>query len=186
MDVQGTSVVQEPTEPGFYRYSGGMQNMIFLRDRNGAWWTWFDNTMMERCVWGYIEQALSVWDLVKIEGEMEGIAGTPVEGSLQIKQEFLEGSVSLPNLDLKDMTLAGAVYTTVGAASVCWDPMEGTGVFMDDQARNVAEQLMDYLGEKLILDLINFQKWRDNWADDPNGTATFEDIAKQFLESRSG
>lgn len=59
--------VAEPTEQGFYKYSGGRQTLLFLRDASGQWYAIFDNGLMERCVWGYIEQALSVWDLERIE-----------------------------------------------------------------------------------------------------------------------
>lgn len=57
--------ISEPTEPGFYKYSGGNQNMIFLLT-SGTWYTVFDNANIHVCKWGYIEQALGVWQLVKI------------------------------------------------------------------------------------------------------------------------
>lgn len=73
----------EPREPGFYRYSSGSRVMIFLLKDNrerlkffkGALddpeneWQWYvilDNGSMDRCEWGYIEQALGVEELVKI------------------------------------------------------------------------------------------------------------------------
>jgi hypothetical protein len=63
-----TEVLTEaPTQPGFYIYSGGAQIMVFLLDRSGQWWAAFDNAEMSRCEWGYIEQALSVWDLVRLD-----------------------------------------------------------------------------------------------------------------------
>lgn len=61
--------IAPPTDPGFYRYSGGGQTMIFLLDQQGQWWTFFDNGDGGKCEWGYIEQALGVWDLIKIEGD---------------------------------------------------------------------------------------------------------------------
>lgn len=57
----------EPTEPGFYKYSGGRNAMLFLLDHSAQWWVVFDSGFMEKCVWEYIEQALAVWDLEKIE-----------------------------------------------------------------------------------------------------------------------
>lgn len=36
-----------------------------------------------------------------------------------------------------------AVHLAVGAASVCWESMEGTGVFQDDRAREIAEALLE-------------------------------------------
>lgn len=69
--------VPEPTELGFYRYDGGRQNMIFLLtavhdpvvfgEYARQWWIIFDNGSMDKCHWGYIEQALSIYKLVKIE-----------------------------------------------------------------------------------------------------------------------
>jgi hypothetical protein len=61
--------VTEPTEPGFYRYSGGAQNIFFLRSYQGNWYYVSDGASMDACDWSYIEQALGVWDLVKIEGD---------------------------------------------------------------------------------------------------------------------
>ena len=61
---------QQPTEPGWYSYSGGMQVMIFhLRETDGRrqWSVHFDNGTAGDCVWGYIEQALGVWDLVRLD-----------------------------------------------------------------------------------------------------------------------
>jgi hypothetical protein len=60
----------EPDEPGFYKYTGGGQVMIFLlinsRYSGKQWYAVSDSGTMDKCVWGYIEQALSVWDLEKI------------------------------------------------------------------------------------------------------------------------
>ncbi len=39
-------------------------------------------------------------------------------------------------------TLEEAVYQAVGAASVCWDNIQGAGVFDDRQATQVAEDLL--------------------------------------------
>ena len=82
---QGTSYTQgehevdaaepvEPTEPGFYRYSGGAQAMIFSRGHTGGWFVHHDNGLTERCEWGYIAQALGVWGLVRI-GSEDDVAG---------------------------------------------------------------------------------------------------------------
>lgn len=62
--------VAPPTKPGFYRYSGGgAQTMIFLLTNWGQWFVVSDNGSVSHCVWGYIEQALGVWDLVPIESD---------------------------------------------------------------------------------------------------------------------
>lgn len=56
----------EPNEPGWYAYTGGAQSMIFhLRGRQ--WSAHLDNGSAADCEWGYIHQALGVWNLVKID-----------------------------------------------------------------------------------------------------------------------
>lgn len=44
-------------------------------------------------------------------------------------------------------TLTAAVYQAVGAASVCWENMSGTGVFDDVRAREVAERLLRFIAD---------------------------------------
>lgn len=78
-DTYVSDPVPEPTELGFYRYDGGRQTMIFLLtaihdpavfdEYARQWWVIFDNGSMDKCHWGYIEQALSVYKLVKIESD---------------------------------------------------------------------------------------------------------------------
>lgn len=58
---------EEPTKPGFYKYDGGSQDIMFRLSPGGQWWVWFiDNTEPEKCHWGYIEQALCVYNLVPL------------------------------------------------------------------------------------------------------------------------
>lgn len=71
-------VKPEPTEPGWYAYSGGNQVMIFhlrrvpvfsgplARPGDLQWSAHFDDGTSADCAWGYIEQALGVWDLVPL------------------------------------------------------------------------------------------------------------------------
>jgi hypothetical protein len=60
------TLAKAPSEPGWYAYSDGRQSMIFhLRD-TGQWSAHFANGTASDCAWGYIEQALSVWDLVPL------------------------------------------------------------------------------------------------------------------------
>ena len=70
----------EPTDPGWYAYSSGAQVMVFhLRKVNPEfagdratgggtrqWSAHFDTGRGADCAWGYIEQALGVWDLVPL------------------------------------------------------------------------------------------------------------------------
>lgn len=72
-DEPSSVTIPSPTEPGFYRYSGGNQNMIFLLSPHGQWYTIFDNGAFDGCEWGYIEQCLGVYDLVKIESDPESV-----------------------------------------------------------------------------------------------------------------
>lgn len=71
-DTYTSLPVAEPTEQGFYKYSGGRQNMLFLLcpvdlGAGHVWKVIFSNGTIETCSWGYIEQALGVWDLEKIK-----------------------------------------------------------------------------------------------------------------------
>jgi hypothetical protein len=43
---------------------------------------------------------------------------------------------------MTDEELKTWVYVSVGAASVCWTDMAGTGVFREDKATEVAENLL--------------------------------------------
>jgi hypothetical protein len=64
------TAIEAPTESGWYAYSGGRQVMIFhLRDP-GQWSAHFDNGTAADCAWGYIEQALGVWDLVRLDPQL--------------------------------------------------------------------------------------------------------------------
>lgn len=63
----------EPKEPGFYAYTGGNQIMVFLLDHSGQWHAIFENASVDPCAWEYIEQALSVYSLVRIDALMGGL-----------------------------------------------------------------------------------------------------------------
>lgn len=60
-----------PAKPGFYKYSDGNQDLIFLLTgttvRTYQWWAFFSNGNLERCSWSYIEQGLGGHDLVRID-----------------------------------------------------------------------------------------------------------------------
>lgn len=73
-DTETSTEIPAPTEPGFYQYSGGGQKMMFLLDEDGQWWVWVDSAGVDKCEWGYIEQCLGVWDLVKISSLEESRA----------------------------------------------------------------------------------------------------------------
>lgn len=58
--------MSEPTTPGWYGYDGGRQVMIFHLREPHQWSVHMDNGTVADCVWGYIEQALSVYSLVPL------------------------------------------------------------------------------------------------------------------------
>lgn len=43
--------------------------------------------------------------------------------------------------------LESAVFSALGAASVCWDSMENTGVFHSDRASQIGDELIEYIKE---------------------------------------
>jgi Zn-finger protein len=48
----------------------------------------------------------------------------------------------LPEYDVvTDKELGEAVGQAIGAASVCWDPMDCTGVFMSERANQLCDEL---------------------------------------------
>lgn len=47
--------------------------------------------------------------------------------------------------DLQGQPLVNAIFTCLGAASVCWESMEGTGVFQDGRAKAIGDALTEYL-----------------------------------------
>lgn len=117
---------EQPTERGFYRYSGGAQILIFLLDYNRQWWVISDSGEKAKCEWGYIEQALGVWDLVPIQNDS--------------KPQF-------PDMEFSGKDLETCVYEALGAASGCWESMEGTGVFQSERCKDIGDQLMKRIRE---------------------------------------
>lgn len=46
------------------------------------------------------------------------------------------------------LPLATAVFQALGAASVCWDSMEGTGVFQSERAKAIGDALLAVIKEQ--------------------------------------
>jgi len=65
VQIQGHSH-SEPIEVGWYAYSGIAEGMIFHLRQSGQWSVHLDNGIAADCAWGYIEQALGVWNLVPL------------------------------------------------------------------------------------------------------------------------
>ena len=47
-------------------------------------------------------------------------------------------------------TLQEAVFQALGAASVCWDDMSGTGVFQSDRAKQIGDELMVFIMHHVV------------------------------------
>lgn len=47
-----------------------------------------------------------------------------------------------------ELTLAGLIGQAVGAASVCWEDMSGTGVFQDQQAREIVDVVVEWIEQR--------------------------------------
>lgn len=93
-------------------------------------------------------------------------------------------------------SLSQAVHEAVGAASVCWENMSGTGVFDDTRAREVAQGLLDYINENyaprvtsstdvLAGDLFWYSEWLDgeDLIVEPlrSDLRSHEELVKEFL-----
>ena len=48
--------------------------------------------------------------------------------------------------------LRGAILVALGAASVSWEPMDGTGVFQDRRVAQIADDLVEYLHRRYALE----------------------------------
>lgn len=46
------------------------------------------------------------------------------------------------------LSLESAVFQALGAASTCWDPMDGTGVFQSERAKAIGEALLAVIAEQ--------------------------------------
>jgi len=46
------------------------------------------------------------------------------------------------------LTIETAVFEAIGAASVCWESMEGTGTFQDGRAKEIAETLLALIHDR--------------------------------------
>jgi len=63
-------------------------------------------------------------------------------------------------------SLTEAVFQAIGAASTCWEHMEGTGIFQSNLAREIGEALMEEVTSSLTPNL---------------GLATTEELLKELI-----
>ena len=44
-----------------------------------------------------------------------------------------------------ELTIDEAVFQAIGAASVCWENMEGAGIFDSDRAKDIGDKLLAFI-----------------------------------------
>ncbi len=50
----------------------------------------------------------------------------------------------------EDDPLATAVFTCLGAASMCWETLNGAGVFQSDRARDIGDELVAFIRSRYV------------------------------------
>lgn len=50
----------------------------------------------------------------------------------------------------EELTLESAVFQALGAASTCWENMEGTGVFKSDECKEIGDVLLKFIDEEVL------------------------------------
>lgn len=53
------------------------------------------------------------------------------------------------DLELEKVELHTSVFVAIGAASTCWENLRGAGVFDSEQAKNIADQLLDRINQEV-------------------------------------
>lgn len=53
------------------------------------------------------------------------------------------------DMELKDKDLETAVFESLGAASACWDNLEGAGVFQSERCKEVGDQLLERIKQEV-------------------------------------
>lgn len=79
--------MSEPTTPGWYAYSGGAQLMVFHLRQPQQWTAHFENGTAHDCEWGYIEQALSVYGLVRLTPPALEVRHAPDNGRWDLLED---------------------------------------------------------------------------------------------------
>lgn len=51
------------------------------------------------------------------------------------------------------LPLESAVFQALGAASVCWDTLEGAGVFHSDEANEIGDALLEIIHSHFLTEL---------------------------------
>lgn len=97
-------------------------------------------------------QAIKGWDLQREAGlGYAGATGTDVMTILNALRSISkpENVVSERIFDWTTSTpIDTAVFEALGAASVCWESMEGTGVFDSTRCKQIGDELLEYFRSK--------------------------------------
>ena len=84
-----------------------------------------------------------------------GLKGVNVVEPLEFDFDYEEdGSLSLES----------AVFQALGAASVCWEDMRGTGVFQSDRAKAIGDRLVQFILQEGPTEVVD-EPWHGgaNW-----------------------
>ena len=57
----------------------------------------------------------------------------------------VEPTEQIINFDTEADSIEQAVFLALGAASTCWESMEGTGEFQSDRAKAIGQDLVQYI-----------------------------------------
>jgi hypothetical protein len=49
-----------------------------------------------------------------------------------------------------DTTVREVIFASLGAASACWDHLEGAGVFESDRCKRIGDEVLAWLGAHLL------------------------------------
>lgn len=67
------------------------------------------------------------------------------------------------------LTIETAVFQALGAASTCWESMEGTGVFDDQYAKAIGEALLAEIRKRTVVAVWEVTPGKFAWALDVEG-----------------
>lgn len=82
---------------------------------------------------------------------------SPIEQQIKSEMDHRAGRHDYPNrcpreclvIESPADALRRVVFTAIGAASTLWDPMDGTGVFMDAEARKLGDAVVAFVDDAI-------------------------------------
>lgn len=54
------------------------------------------------------------------------------------------------DMELKNKDLETAVFESLGAASACWENLEGAGVFESTRCKEIGDQLLERIQQEVV------------------------------------